>query len=106
MILEDGWDLGLTQRFEALREEVGWKPEEQFYGYGGHLVAATAPGALTRDHVAAVWELSQTRGTPTMKFAGGANRRQESNPRPPPPSRRMQGRGPTRHLRQGSAAPP
>ena len=26
MILEDGWDLRLTQRFEALREEVGWKP--------------------------------------------------------------------------------
>ena len=53
MILEDGWDLGLTQRFQALREEVGWKPEEQFYGYGGHLVAVTAPGTLTRDRVAA-----------------------------------------------------
>ena len=52
MILEDGWDLGLTQRFEALREEVGWKPEEPFYGHGGHLVAATAPGTLTRDRVA------------------------------------------------------
>jgi hypothetical protein len=30
MILEDGWDLGLTQRFEALREEVGWKPVALF----------------------------------------------------------------------------
>jgi hypothetical protein len=25
MIREDGWDFGLTQRFEALREEVGWE---------------------------------------------------------------------------------
>jgi hypothetical protein len=47
MILEDGWDLELTQRFEALREEVGWKPEEP-----------TAPGTLKRDRVAAVWKLS------------------------------------------------
>jgi hypothetical protein len=80
MILEDGWDLGLTQRFEALREEVGWTPEEQFYGYGGHLVAATAPGTLTRDRVAAVWKLSQTGATPTMKFADDANRGKESLP--------------------------
>src|SRR5262245_58358688 len=75
MILEDGWDLALTRRFEVLREEVGWKPEEQFYGYGGSLVAATAPGKLTRDRVAAVWKLSQTGGTPTMKFADEAKDR-------------------------------
>jgi hypothetical protein len=94
MILEDGWDLGLTQRFEALREEVGWKPEEQFYGYGGHLVAATAPGTLTRDRVAAVWKLSQTGGTPTMKFADDANRGKESVPGRLVLWRRMQGGGP------------
>ena len=33
-------------RFEELRAEVGWKPEEQFYGYGGHLVARPRPGRL------------------------------------------------------------
>ena len=95
MTLEDGWDLGLTQRFEALREEVGWKPEEQFYGYGGHLVAATAPGTLTRDRVAAVWKLSQTGGTPTMKFADDANRGKESVPGRPVLWRRMQDGGPS-----------
>ena len=106
MILEDGWDLGLTQRFEALREEVGWKPEEQFYGYGGHLVAATAPGTLTRDRVAAVWKLSQTGGTPTMKFADDANRGKESVPGRPVLWRRMRGSGPTGIIGQeGEAAP-
>jgi len=91
MILEDGWDLGLTQRFEALREEVAGSPRKQFYGYGGHLVAATAPGTLTRDRVAAVWKLSQTGGTPTMKFADDANRGKESVPGRPVLWRRMQG---------------
>jgi nicotinic acid phosphoribosyltransferase len=106
MILEDGWDLGLTQRFEALREEVGWKPEEQFYGYGGHLVAATAPGTLSRDRVAAVWKLSQTGGTPTMKFADDANRGKESVPGRPVLWRRMQSGGPTGIIGQeGEAAP-
>ncbi|HEY7541919.1 MAG TPA: hypothetical protein VIF11_17375 [Methylomirabilota bacterium] len=94
MILEDGWDLGLTQRFEALREEVGWTPEEQFYGYGGHLVAATAPGTLTRDRVAAVWKLSQTGATPTMKFADDANRGNESLPGRPDVHPRAQPRNP------------
>jgi hypothetical protein len=107
MILEDGWDLGLTQRFEALREEVAWKPEEQFYGYGGHLVAATAPGTLTRDRVAAVWKLSQTGGTPTMKFADEANRGKESVPGRLVLWRRMQGDGPTGIIGQdGEATPP
>jgi nicotinate phosphoribosyltransferase len=106
MILEDGWDLGLTRRFEALREEVGWKPEEQFYGYGGHLVAATAPGTLTRDRVAAVWKLSQTGGTPTMKLADDANRGKESVPDRLVLWRRMQGGGPTGIIGQEGEATP
>jgi nicotinate phosphoribosyltransferase len=106
MILEDGWDLGLTRRFEALREEVGWKPEEQFYGYGGHLVAATAPGTLTRDRVAAVWKLSQTGGTPTMKLADDANRGKESLPGRLVLWRRMQGRGANGIIGQAGEAPP
>jgi len=106
MILEDGWDLALTKRFEALREEVGWKPEEQFYGYGGYLVAATAPGTLTRDRVAAVWKLSQTGSTPTMKFADDANRGKESIPGRPVLWRRMQSNGPTGIIGQEGEAVP
>src|SRR5262249_13759456 len=106
MILEDGWDLALTKRFEALREEVGWKPEEQFYGYGGYLVAATAPGTLMRDRVAAVWKLSQTGGTPTMKFADDANRGKESVPGRPVLWRRMQSNGPTGIIGQEGEAVP
>jgi len=48
MILEDGWDLGLTQRFEALREARSAGSPRAVYGLRGHLVAATAPGTLTR----------------------------------------------------------
>jgi nicotinate phosphoribosyltransferase len=81
-------------------------PEEQFYGYGGHVVAATAPGTLTRDRVAAVWKLSQTGGTPTMKFADDANRGKESVPGRLVLWRRMQGGGPTGIIGQeGEAAP-
>jgi nicotinic acid phosphoribosyltransferase len=68
MILEDGFDAAMTARFEALRAEVGWGANEQFYGYGGYLVARTAGSELTRDRVAAVYKLSQTGRTPTMKF--------------------------------------
>jgi nicotinate phosphoribosyltransferase len=95
MILEDGWDLELTRKFEALRERVGWRPQEQFYGYGGHLVAATAPGTMTRDRVAAVWKLTQSGPTPTMKFADEAHRGKESIPGRPVLWRRMRGDGPT-----------
>ncbi len=95
MILEDSFDLELTRRFEALRERVEWRPEEQYYGYGGHLVAATAPGRLTRDRVAAVWKLSQSGPTPTMKFSDEANRGKESIPGRPVLWRRMRGDGPT-----------
>jgi len=106
MLLEDGWDLTLTRRFEALREEVGWKPEDQFYGFGGHLVAATAPGTLTRDRVAAVWKLSQTGATPTMKFADDANRGKEGVPGRPVLWRRMHGGGPTGIIGQEGEAVP
>ncbi len=71
-ILEDSFDAELTRKFEALRLEVGWKPEEQVYGYGGYLVAATSGSALTRDRVAAVYKLSQTGKRPTMKFGNDA----------------------------------
>lgn len=67
-ILEDSFDAALTRRFEQLREEAGWKPEEQVYGYGGYLVAQTAGTSLTRDRVSAVYKLTQSGKRPTMKF--------------------------------------
>src|SRR5262249_29592356 len=68
MVLEDGFDVELTRRFEAIRREVGWRPEEQYYGYGGFLVAGPSGSSLTRDRVAAVYKLSQSGRSPTMKF--------------------------------------
>ena len=88
MIFEEGWDLGSRSAASA-----GGRPEEHFYGQ--YLVAAAAPGTLTRDRVAAVWKLSQTGGTPTMKFADDANRGKKSVPGRPVLWRRMQGGGPT-----------
>ncbi len=58
-ILEDGLDAQATREFEELRSQVGWKPSEQFYGYGGYIVARTMASPFTRDRVAAVYKLSQ-----------------------------------------------
>jgi nicotinic acid phosphoribosyltransferase len=96
MILEDGFDAEMTARFEVLRHEVGWRENEQFYGYGGYLVARTAGSELTRDRVAAVYKLSQTGRTPTMKFGNeitsGASGK-ESIPGRPIVFRRRAGHG-------------
>jgi nicotinic acid phosphoribosyltransferase len=94
MILEDGWDLALTQRFEALREEVGLE----------------ARGAVLR-----LWRLSRRRDRARDADAGQGRRRVEAvadrrhanyevrgrgearqgkHPRPPVLWRRMQGGGP------------
>lgn len=79
-ILEDSFDAPMTARFEELREEVGLTPNEQFYGYGGHLVARTSGSRFTRDRVSAVFKLSQTANTPTMKFGDEAGAGKESVP--------------------------
>lgn len=79
-ILEDSFNDTLTAEFEVSREQVGWKPSEQYYGYGGHLVASTAFSKFTRDKVAAVWKLSQTGDAPTMKFGNELNHGKESLP--------------------------
>lgn len=71
-ILEDGFDAPQTRRFEALRAEVGWRPEEQVYGYGGYLVAQPSGTTLTRDRVSAVYKLTQTGRVATMKFGNEA----------------------------------
>jgi nicotinate phosphoribosyltransferase len=71
-ILEDGFDAEQLARFEALRERTGVRPDEQFYGFGGWLVAG---GGLTRDRVAAVYKLSQTGKRATMKFSNDPGKR-------------------------------
>lgn len=92
-ILEDGFDAALTEKFEALRREVGWGPDEQFYGYGGYLIARTSGTSLVRDKVAAVYKLSQTATSPTMKFGDDANAGKESVPGNPVVFRRRSGDG-------------
>jgi nicotinate phosphoribosyltransferase len=90
-ILEDGFDTEQTTRFEALRHEVGWKSEEQVYGYGGFLVAQTAGTPLTRDRVSAVYKLSQTGKRACMKFGNEAGAGKQSLPGQPVLWRRLPG---------------
>ena len=105
-ILDDGFDAALTRRFEALRTEVGWRPDEQFYGYGGYLVAKTSGTALTRDHVCAVYKLSQSATWPTMKFGDEDGGGKESAPGVPVVFRRMRGDGPMGIVGQAGEGPP
>lgn len=91
MILEDGFDTAQTQRFEALRREVGWPAEAQVYGYGGFLVAQTAGTPLTRDRVSAVYKLTQTGARPCMKFGNEAGAGKQSIPGQPVVWRRQPG---------------
>jgi nicotinate phosphoribosyltransferase len=90
-ILEDSFDTALTRRFEELRKEVGWKPEEQLYGYGGFIVAQTSGSVLTRDRVSAVYKLTQTGKRPCMKFGNEAGGGKQSLPGKPVLWRRRTG---------------
>jgi nicotinic acid phosphoribosyltransferase len=105
-ILEDGFDAEMTRRFEALRAQVGWKAHEQFYGYGGYLVASTMGTKLTRDRVAAVYKLCQTGPKATMKFANEAGSGKRSLPGRPVVFRRQTGEGPIGVVGQEGEAPP
>ncbi len=106
-ILEDGFDLEQTRRFEALRAELGVAPQDQVYGYGGYLVARTAGTQLTRDRVAAVYKLSQTGKRATMKFANEAGSGKQSVPGRPVLFRRSAGAsGPFGLVGQEGEAPP
>lgn len=105
-ILEDGFDAALTRRFEALRKEVGWAPQSQLYGYGGHLIATPSFTSLTRDHVAAVYKLSETAGSPTMKFGNEAREQKQSLPGQPIVFRRIAGSGPVALVGQLGEQPP
>ncbi|MBX7117171.1 MAG: nicotinate phosphoribosyltransferase [Myxococcaceae bacterium] len=93
-ILEDGFDAEQTRAFEQLREEAGWAPSEQVYGYGGYLVANPSGSGLTRDKVSAVYKLSQSGPDATMKFADEAGLGKQSVPGRPVLFRRQRGDGP------------
>ncbi len=105
-ILEDSFDAALTRRFEGLRSEVGWAPEEQFYGYGGYLVAKPSGTSLVRDRVAAVYKLSETATSPTMKFGDEVGAGKESVPGNPIVFRRSSGSGPVGIIGQLGERPP
>lgn len=77
-ILEDGFDVEQTARFETLREQVGVQADHQFYGYGGYLVSGL--GTLHRDRVAAVYKLCQTGPRAVMKFGNEAGNGKMSIP--------------------------
>ncbi|MBI4863080.1 MAG: nicotinate phosphoribosyltransferase [Candidatus Riflebacteria bacterium] len=105
-ILEDGFDAVLTGRFEELRRQVGVDPAHQFYGYGGTIVAEPSGSTLTRDRVSAVWKLTRTGRTPTMKFANEADGAKESVPGEPVVFRRVTGNGPIGIVGQEGEEPP
>lgn len=91
-ILEDSFSEAKTRNFEKLREFTRIRPEDQLYGYGGYIVKA--PGdELTRDRVSAVWKLTQTGPTPTMKFGDEPGAGKESIPGRPVVYRRLTSHG-------------
>ena len=94
LILEDGLDAQATREFEALRAQFGWGPMQQFYGYGGFIVSRTMACPFTRDRVAAVYKLSRTGHTPTMKFGNEQAEGKQSIPGAPVVFRRQRGSGP------------
>jgi nicotinate phosphoribosyltransferase len=105
-ILEDGLDAQATREFEELRRQVAWEPSAQFYGYGGHIVARTMECPFTRDRVAAVYKLSLTGHTPTMKFGNELAEGKQSVPGAPVLFRRRHGLGPVGLIGQEGEQPP
>jgi nicotinic acid phosphoribosyltransferase len=105
-ILEDGLDAQATREFEDLRLQVDWEPMAQFYGYGGHIVARTMECPYTRDRVAAVYKLSKTGHTPTMKFGNELAEGKQSVPGSPVLFRRRHGGGPIGLIGQAGEQPP
>ncbi|MBN2800995.1 MAG: nicotinate phosphoribosyltransferase [Deltaproteobacteria bacterium] len=81
-VLEDGFDLPQTLAFEDLRRLMGVRPEDQAYGYGGHIVQFSKD-PLSRDRVAAVYKLTQSGPWATMKFGDEPGAGKESIPGAP-----------------------
>jgi nicotinic acid phosphoribosyltransferase len=105
-IIEDGLDAQITREFEELRRQVGWEPSAQYYGYGGYIVARPMACPFTRDRVAAIYKLSRTGHTPTMKFGNDPGEGKQSIPGCPVLFRRRHGSGPIGLIGQeGESAP-
>ncbi len=79
LALESGWNFKLTEEFEELRKQIGWKADRQAYGYGGYLVKPSWE-TFCRDDVSAVWKISQTGSRATMKFGDEPNSGKQSIP--------------------------
>jgi len=105
-ILEDSFDVELTERFEKLRRELGVDEKHQFYGYGGFLIASTSGRSLTRDKVAAVYKLSMSGPRASMKFGDEKGAGKESLPGVPLVARRVRGDGPVGLVVQDGEALP
>lgn len=105
-ILEDGLNAADTCRLEALRERLGVPASHVFYGYGGTLISRPSFTPLTRDRVSAIWKLSQTARTPTMKFANSPAEGKQSLPGHPVVWRRVAGDGPIGIIGQAEEAVP
>lgn len=106
LILEDGFDLEQTVKFEGLRRKLGWAAAQQLYGYGGYLVSGPAAGTLKRDRVAAVFKLAETGGRASMKFADAPGGQKQSVPGRPVVFRRVAGEGSTSLIGQSGELPP
>lgn len=105
-ILEDGFDLAMTEQFENLRKEMGLSIDRQLYGYGGHIVARPTDNPHTRDRVSAVYKLSATGGEPRMKFGNEQGLGKMSVPGRPVTWRRVRGDGPLGMIaQQGETVP-
>jgi nicotinate phosphoribosyltransferase len=105
-ILEDGFDIPQTTRFELLRKEMGVPASRQIYGYGGFLIAKTSGNPFTRDTVAAVYKLSKTGSRSTMKFGNELGQGKQSVPGLPVVFRRTSGSGPFGIIGQKGEMPP
>jgi len=81
-ILEDSFNQEMTEEFETLRKMLEVPAEDVLYGYGGYIVKAPND-PLTRDRVAAVYKLTQSGPTPTMKFGDEPGAGKESIPGQP-----------------------
>ena len=82
LALESGWNYKLTEEFEELRKQIGWKEDRQAYGYGGYLVKPLWE-TFCRDDVSAVWKISQSGSRATMKFGDEPNSGKQSIPGKP-----------------------
>lgn len=90
-------------RLEDIAEELGIPSARRLYGVGGYLVGRASPSDLHRDRVAAVYKLSESKGSPVMKFSVPDK---TSIPGRPIIFRRVLGTGPVGLIGQADEVPP